>query len=111
MEKSGNIKALFIIINAGFAEEAIEIVRAVGVRGATILNARGSGGAHKPIMGISVDTEKEMVLCLVEKEIADKAIDAIKEKAGYGSPVNGICFTMPVEKIVGVSGDEGDASK
>lgn len=103
MEKSGNIRALFIVINAGFAEQAIEVAREAGARGATIMNARGFGSIHKSIMGISVDTEKEMVLCLVDKETAEKVIAAIKEKAGVDSPVNGICFTMPVEKMVGVN--------
>ncbi|HWS30351.1 MAG TPA: P-II family nitrogen regulator [Clostridia bacterium] len=103
MEKSTNIRALFIVINAGFAEQVIEIARTAGARGATILNARGSGSVHKSILGISVDTEKEMVLCLVDKETADRVIDAVREKAGLGSPVNGICFTMPVEQVVGVN--------
>ena len=103
MDKSGNIKALFIVINAGFAEQAVEIAREAGALGATIINARGFGSVHKSIMGISVDTEKEMVLSLVDKETADKAINAIKERAGLGSPVNGICFTMPVEHVIGIN--------
>lgn len=103
MEKSGNIKALFIVINAGFAEQAVEIAREAGAHGATIINARGFGSVHKSILGISVDTEKEMVLSLVDKETADRAITAIKEKAGLGSPVNGICFVMPVEQAVGIN--------
>ena len=103
MDNSTNIRALYIVINAGFAEAAIEIARSVGARGATILTARGFGSIHKSIMGISVDTEKEMVLCLVDKETADRVIDAIKEKAGPGSPVNGICFTIPVEQMVGIN--------
>lgn len=102
MEKS-NLRALFIVTNAGFAEDVIEIAREAGARGATILNARGSGSIHKSILGISVDTEREMVLCLVDKDTAERAIVTIKEKAGLDTPINGICFTMPVEKMVGVN--------
>lgn len=100
MEKD-NIKALFIIVNAGFADEAVEIAHQAGAGGATIINARGIGPVHKSIMGITVDTEKEMVLSLVDRDTAEKVIAAIKEKAGLKSPANGICFIMPVEKMVG----------
>lgn len=103
MDKANEIKALFIIVNAGFAETAIEIARENGAGGATIINARGSGHIHKSFMGITVDTEKEMVLTLVEKAKADRIVAAIKERAGFNSPINGICFMMPVDQMTGLN--------
>ena len=52
-----NMKALFIVVNSGFAEEIIDIAREEGARGATILNVRGVGLNVKKIMGIPVDSE------------------------------------------------------
>ena len=101
MEKVGNLKALYIIVNAGFADKVVEIAREAGAVGATILNARGIGPVHKSIMGITVDTEKEMVLTVVDGDTAEKIMAAIKEKAGLKSPASGICFIMPVEKMIG----------
>ena len=43
MEKANNMKALYIIVNAGFADEVMEIARGAGAKGATIINARGTG--------------------------------------------------------------------
>ncbi len=103
MEKTA-MKVMFMVVNAGFAEAAIELAREAGARGASIINARGCGSIHKSIMGISVDTEKEMVISLMERETAEKVMAAIKEKAGPGSPVNGICFTLPVDKMIGMNG-------
>ena len=34
-------EVIFAIVNAGFAEEAMEVARANGARGGTIINARG----------------------------------------------------------------------
>ena len=99
MENTVNIKALFIIVNAGFAEEIVDIVRSEGASGATIINARGGGMKNQTILGITVDPEKEMVLTLVEAKTATKIMTAIKEKAGIGTPAHGICFFMPVEKM------------
>lgn len=95
----GNMKALFIIMNAGFADEVIDLAREQGARGATILNARGQGMTQKTIMGITVDSEKEIVLSVVESQIARKIMDAIKEKAGICTPAHGVCFILPVENM------------
>ncbi len=103
MEKANNIKALYIIVNAGFADDIVEITREAGAGGATIINARGTGSVHKAILGITIDAEKEMVLSLVDGDTAERVIAAVKEKAGLKSPANGICFIMPVEKMVGVN--------
>ena len=94
-----NIKALFIIVNSGFSEEIINLARKEGASGATILNARGYGPVIERIMGISVDVEREIVLSLVDEKIADRIMNAIKEKLGIASPAHGICFTLPVDKV------------
>ena len=45
----------------------------------------------------NVDTEKEIVLSVVEKEIAVKIMEQVKEKVGVGTAAHGLCFFMPVE--------------
>lgn len=91
------LKALYIIVNAGFASEVVEIARSLGSTGATIINARGSVAKPKTILGITIDTEKEIVLSVVEKSIAVKIMEAVKEKAGVGTAAHGLCFFLPVE--------------
>jgi nitrogen regulatory protein PII len=96
-------KALFIVVNAGFAEDVLAIARETGVVGATILNVRGEGARRESILGITVDTEKEMVLSIVDEATAGKAMAAIKERAGIKTPAHSFCFTRPVEEVVGIS--------
>ncbi len=91
------LKALYIIVNAGFAAEVVDIARSLGSTGATIINARGSVAKPKTILGITIDTEKEIVLSVVEKDVAVNIVEAIKEKAGVGTPAHGLCFFLPVE--------------
>lgn len=91
------LKALYIIVNAGFSAEVVEIARSVGSTGATIINARGSVAKPKTIFGITVDSEKEIVLSVVEKDVALKIVEQVKEKAGAGTPAHGLCFFLPVE--------------
>ena len=91
------LKALYTIVNAGFASEVVEIARSLGATGATIINARGSVSKPKTILGITIDTEKEIVLSVVEKEVALRIAEVIKERAGVGTPAHGLCFFVPVE--------------
>ena len=91
------LKALYIIVNAGFSATVVDIARSLGATGATIINARGSVAKPKTIFGITIDTEKEIVLSVVEKESAVKIVEAIREKAGVGTAAHGLCFFLPVE--------------
>lgn len=99
MEEQVSMKALNIIVNAGFADEIMDIVREQGANGATILNARGAGATHHMFMGISLDIEKEIIISIVRADIADRIMTAIKERAGINTPAHAICYTMPVDKF------------
>lgn len=91
------LKALYIIVNAGFSSEVVKIARSLGATGATIINARGSVAKPKTILGITIDTEKEIVLSVVEKEVALEIAEAIKQQVGVGTSAHGLCFFLPVE--------------
>lgn len=97
MENNQNMKALFIIVNAGFADQAVEVAQQCGASGATILSARGSGGKFTSFLGLNYEPEREIILSVVLSDIANKIIDEIGEKLGKNNPANGICFIMPVE--------------
>ena len=103
MEPTIPMKTLIMVVNAGFAEEVIELARGEGARGATILNARGEGARHESFLGITVDTEKELVMCVVDAGTSEKAMAAVKEKAGIKTPAHSICFTMSVDQVIGIN--------
>lgn len=103
MKNNAKMKALFIIINAGYADEIMNLLRETGARGATILNSRGEGLRHESFMGITIDSEKEMILSVVDEDTAERAMMSIKEKMGMQTSVRGTCFTMPVDKLVGIN--------
>lgn len=93
-----NKKALFIIVNAGFADLAVEVAQSCGATGATIASARGSGSKFSNFLGMHYEPEREIIISVVSEEVANKAMDAIKTRLGKGTPTNGICFIMPVEE-------------
>lgn len=99
---NNNLKALYIVVSAGFSERVVEYIRSVGATGATIINARGVSSMQKEIMGISVDREKEIVLTLTDNETAEKIMEAVKQNEAFKAEAHGVCFTLPVIKTIGI---------
>ena len=102
METVSDMKALHIVVNAGYTDEIMEILRAAGASGGTIIHARGEGSHHRSFLGITLDYEQEIIICIVDENTAMQIMDDIKEKAGWKTDVRGICYMMPVEKIIGL---------
>ncbi|MDD2209181.1 MAG: P-II family nitrogen regulator [Bacilli bacterium] len=99
MDKYQNMKALLIIVNAGFADQAVEVAQNCGATGATILSARGSGAKYSSFLGIHYEPEREIIISVVSQDVAKNIIDAIDNSLGKNTPMNGICFTMPVDHM------------
>jgi len=99
MDKYQNMKALLIIVNAGFANQAIDVAQSCGATGATILSARGSGAKYSSFLGIHYEPEREIIMSVVSEEVAKLIIEEIEKTSGKNTPTNGICFTMPVDHM------------
>jgi nitrogen regulatory protein PII len=99
MENADSMKALFIIVNMGFGSKAVEIAQEAGSEGAVVISAVGTGMANKSLMGIPVESEKEIVLTMAGKDTAQRVVAAIKEKAGIDSPAHGICLILPIGMV------------
>ena len=98
-----NHEVIFAIVNSGFAEEAMEIARQQGVRGGTILNARGVAREEAAaFFGITLHSEKEIVMMVVPKSIKDDVLNAIYKEMGMSKKAHGIAFSLPVTDTAGL---------
>ena len=52
---------------------------------------------------ITVQPEKEIVMILVPQEIKDKVLRSIYDSAGLASEAQGIAFSLPIERAIGLS--------
>ncbi|MDH3976742.1 MAG: P-II family nitrogen regulator [Deltaproteobacteria bacterium] len=79
--------------------------RECGATGATVIsNARGEGlKASKTFLGLTLETQRDIVLLLVEEHLSRTILEAIAEAAEFDSkPGTGIAFQIDVEDAVGV---------
>ena len=100
---TNNHEVIFAIVNAGFAEEAMDIARGLGARGGTILNARGVAREKEAaFFGITIHAEKEILMLVVEKEIRDDILNALYKEMGMDEKAQGIAFSLPVSDAAGL---------
>lgn len=95
---------IITVVNRGFADQVIDAAREKGARGGTTIYARGTG-VHEmdKFLNISIQPEKEMVLIIVKKNEAKEITHAIVTAAGLKTEGRGICFSMPITDLVGIS--------
>ena len=111
--KTNNHEVIFAIVNAGFAEDVMDVAREHGARGGTILGGRGVAREEAlAFFGIPLHPEKEILMMVVEKDIKNNILNAIYKEMGMGKPAQGIAFTLPVSDVVGlVKTQETDEEK
>lgn len=102
--KTKNHEVIFAIVNSGFAEDVMEVARAQGARGGTILNARGVAKEDAAaFFGITLHADKEILMMVVEKDIRDAVLNAIYNEMGMAKAAQGIAFALPVSDVAGLA--------
>ena len=97
-------EVIFAIVNSGFAEDVMEVAREQGVRGGTILNARGVVREDAAaFFGITLHADKEILMMVVEKSLRDKVLNAIYKEMGMAKKAKGIAFSLPVSDVAGLA--------
>ena len=102
--KTSEHEVIFAIVNSGFVEDVMEVAREHGVRGGTILNARGVVREDAAaFFGITLHADKEILMMVVEKSLRDKVLNAIYKEMGMAKKAKGIAFSLPVSDVAGLA--------
>ncbi|MBQ9148864.1 MAG: P-II family nitrogen regulator [Oscillospiraceae bacterium] len=100
---TNNHEVILAIVDSGYAEDVMEVAREQGVRGGTILNARGVANQEAAaFFGITLHTEKEILMMVVDKAIRDDVLNAIYQQMGMSKKAKGIAFSLPVSDVAGL---------
>ena len=92
------------IVNRGHSDAVVEASREAGARGGTIIYGRGTSPYEKDsIMGISIQPEKEIIMTLTPTDNKTNIMQTICEKAHIEENGMGICFSLPVNQVRGLS--------
>ncbi|MGF7059046.1 P-II family nitrogen regulator [Brassicibacter mesophilus] len=94
---------IFTVVDRGKAEFVVEAANRAGSRGATIINARGSG-IHETskLFSMEIEPEKEVVLILSQSDLTEQIASSIREQLSIDEPGNGIIFIQEINKTYGL---------
>ena len=102
--KTSNYEVILAIVNDGFADDVMAVAKEQGARGGTIINARGVAKEDAAaFFGITLHTEKEILMMVVEKDIRDNVLNAIYKEMGMAKAAQGIAFSLPVSDVAGLA--------
>ncbi len=98
-------------VAAGSVDEAMAAARSAGAVGGTVLRARSLGNTKaEQFVGISLQTEQEILLILAKTEQKTAIMQALSESVGLKTEAGGALFALPVDNTVGIgaAGSETD---
>jgi nitrogen regulatory protein PII len=88
-----NYQMINVIVNKGYAEDAMEAARKAGAGGGTIMGARGTAKeGDAAFFGMKIVPEKEMLMILVPSEKKDDIVAAITALPCFAQAGSGIVF-------------------
>jgi len=91
------------MVKPDLTDRVVNSAKQVGATGATIIPASGTG-AHeaKSFFGLSLDIRTDIVVFLVDDDIVEPVLSAIKEAGRFNEPGTGIAFVLAVEQTAGL---------
>ena len=98
-------KLIIALVEDAKTEGIIKAARDTGATGCTVINnARGEGlEEKKTFLGLTLETQRDVVMLLVEEHRARRILETISEAGGFDTtPGTGIAFQIDVEDAVGV---------
>lgn len=94
---------IICIVNSGYSEQVMDAAKEAGAGGGTVISGRGTADKKaEELFRITIQPEKDAVLLLVPADIAADVLHALYRKVGLDSPGQGIAFSMPVNRAVGL---------
>jgi nitrogen regulatory protein P-II 1 len=89
------------VVKAGMSDAILKAARDVGaLTGAISHHAKGHGARERlGLLGIAVETEREVISLLVSSEQRDTVCTAIYRAGEMGTTGNGYLYVTPLEKV------------
>jgi nitrogen regulatory protein PII len=101
-----HFKLIICFVEDGKTNDVLDAARKAGATGSTVINnARGEGlNANKTFFGLSLETQRDVILFLVEEHLSRKILETIENAGEFDDkPGTGIAVQIDVEDAVGVS--------
>ncbi len=88
------------LVNRDTSEEVMEVAKAAGAGGGTVVNARRVGlDEGNTFMGMPIQVNKEIILMLTDRKKKLPIMKAVNHSFGLSTPTHGLIFSIPVDSV------------
>ena len=103
MKNDKEYELIVLIVSEGYASIAMDAAKRKKAGGGTLIKGVGLGSEEATkILGITIEPEKDVVLILTEKDSKKEVMQEISDSVGLATEGRGICFSLPVDNVVGL---------
>ncbi len=100
-DKEKQYSLIAVSVREGYADEVMEVAKAAGVRGGTVVRAVQSDNVESErALGTGFTPERDVLLIVVERDKRNAVMDAINAESGVRSEANAVVVSLPVERLV-----------
>ena len=98
-----NFSIVIAIVDEEIEDRTIDIAKANGAGGVTLLKGRGLGLNEKiTFFGLTYERSESVLLFIMEKNSATAVIKAVSEDIEKDKKKHGLIFSMPIENLAGI---------
>ncbi len=100
-----HFKLLIALVEDEYTDRVLDAARKAGATGATVINHARGEGLEKPktFFGLSLETQRDMLMFLVEEHLSRQILETIGEIGRFDQPGTGMVFQLDVEDVVGIA--------
>ncbi len=111
VKRKDNYHLVITIIKEGYFDLVMNASKKVGARSGTLISGREiSNKQFAEFLGFSIEPERDIVILLVKEDIREELMNEITMQAGLKTNGKGLCFSIPVDNVLGF-GEEIEEKK
>jgi len=93
---------IMVILNQSYMDDVMQVARAAGASGGTVLHAKGTSKYAKKFFGVSLANEKEVIMIISRASKKADIMKAIADHTGPETPAGAITFSLPISAAAGI---------
>lgn len=94
---------ILVVLNQSYMDDVMQVARAAGASGGTVLHAKGTSKEAQKFFGVSLANEKEVIMIVAKANEKEAIMKAILEHTGPETPAGAITFSLPILTAAGIS--------
>ncbi len=101
---------LIAVVENSLEDSAIDVAKANGAGGVTILQGKGIGlNEKKTFFGLTYERSESVLLFVLEKRVSVRVMKALKRELKLETENKGIVMSVPIEHLAGIANKQIEA--